>query len=190
MRTNIRQWLRAALVGLGAIAASGAWADTVSGTVTRVRDGDSVVLTTERGQQIEVRLHGIDAPERGGSKPGGTKRGAGQPYAEKAQDMLNRLAFRKRATLETLDTDSYGRRVGLLRIASERGPVDAGLMQVQMGMAWAFPRALERLPYDLRESYLYAQKIAKLKRRGLWADEKPQAPWDWRPAAAKKAVRR
>jgi endonuclease YncB( thermonuclease family) len=169
MKKNIRQWLRAALVGFGAIAASGAWADMVSGTVTRVRDGDSVVLTTERGQQIEVRLHGIDAPERGGTKPGAAKRGAGQPYAEKAQDMLNRLAFRKRATLETLDT---------------------GLMQVQMGMAWAFPRALERLPYDLRESYLYAEKIAKLKRRGLWADEKPQAPWDWRPAARKEAARR
>lgn len=186
MRRTIRKWLRATLVaGIGGIVASAAWADTVSGTVTRVRDGDSVVLTTERGQQLEVRLHGIDAPERGGSK-----RGAGQPYAEKAQDMLNRLAFRKRATLETLDTDSYGRRVGLLRVASERGPVDAGLMQVQMGMAWAFPRALDKLPYDLRESYLYAEKIAKLKRRGLWADEKPQAPWDWRPAARKEAARR
>jgi endonuclease YncB( thermonuclease family) len=186
MEKKIAGWLRAALLaGASCIAASAAGSDPVSGTVTRVRDGDSVELTTERGQTIEVRLHGIDAPERGAGK-----RGAGQPYAEKAQDMLNRLAYRKRATLETLDTDSYGRRVGLLKVASERGPVDAGLMQVQLGMAWTYPSAIEKLPYDLRESYRYAEKIAKLKRRGLWADDKPQAPWTWRPAARKEAARR
>jgi endonuclease YncB( thermonuclease family) len=169
---------------LSGIAAAAACADTMSGTVTRVRDGDSVELTIEGGQRIEVRLHGIDAPERGG------KRTPGQPYADKAQDMLNRLAYRKHATLETLDTDSYGRRVGFLKIASDRGPVDAGLMQVQLGMAWTYPSAIEKLPYDLRESYRYAEKIAKLKRRGLWADEKPQAPWTWRPAAARKDTAR
>jgi endonuclease YncB( thermonuclease family) len=159
-----------------------AWADKLSGTVTRVRDGDSVELTTDRGEKIEVRLQAVDAPERG-------KAGRGQPYAEQSQDMLNRLALRKRATLETADTDSYGRTVGLLRIVTARGPVDVGLMQVQMGMAWTYPRALERLPYDLRESYAYAEKIARLKRRGLWADEKPRAPWEWRPAARKASGR-
>jgi len=157
------------------LAAPPAWSEKVSGTVTRVRDGDSVELSTEAGQKIEVRLQAVDAPERG-------KAGRGQPYAEKSHDMLNRLALRKQAVLETLDTDSYGRKVGLLRIVTPRGPVDAGLMQVQMGMAWAFPKALEQLPYDLRESYAYAEKIAKFKRRGLWAEEKPQAPWEWRAA--------
>jgi endonuclease YncB( thermonuclease family) len=33
------------------------------------------------------------------------------------------------------------------------------------------------VPDSVRESYKYAEAIARTKRRGLWADAKPVPPW-------------
>lgn len=153
---------------------SHAFAITISGTVTQVRDGDTVQLTTEQGERLEVRLNGIDAPEKG------QKRKPGQPFAEQSKDMLERLAANEHASLETTKTDRYGSRVGVLWVDTGNGSVDAGLLQIQMGMAWTYPQYLTELSPGLKESYKYAEAIAKLKRRGLWADEKPRPPWNWR----------
>lgn len=173
----------ASLLTLCVLACSTAagWAASYSGTVTRVRDGDSVQITTEQGTRLEARLNGIDAPERA------QKDRRGQPYAEQSRDTLNRLALNRRVTFESTKSDQYGRRVGVLTVETGNGSVDAGLMQVQLGMAWTFPRALPELPDTLRESYQYAEAIARAKRRGLWADDRPQPPWVWRPGARKFA---
>jgi endonuclease YncB( thermonuclease family) len=154
-----------------------------TGVVTVVRDGDSVQVTTDSGDKIEVRLHAIDAPEKKYQKR------RGQPFADQARDTLNRLAWRKRAIVETSASDEFGRRIGILSVETGNGAVDAGLLQLQLGMAWTFPRALSELPDDLRASYRYAEAIARMKRRGLWADEKPQPPWQWR-ARGRATLRR
>jgi endonuclease YncB( thermonuclease family) len=55
--------------------------------------------------------------------------------------------------------------------------VDANSEQVRRGMAWVFNR------YARSGSPLYKlQYEAQGIRRGLWADAKPMAPWDWRAA--------
>lgn len=173
--------LAACSIALSAAPAS--WAATYTGTVTIVRDGDTVQVTTDQGEKLEVRLHGIDAPERK------RKKRRGQPYAEQSRDTLNRLAWRKRVTVESANIDRSGRRVGTLSVETGSGAVDAGLLQVQLGMAWTFPRYLPELPENLRESYRYAEAIARTKRRGLWVDEKPQPPWVWRPRARASQAR-
>ena len=38
---------------------------TVTGTVTKVSDGDTIHVTTPEGTKLKVRLYGIDAPETG-----------------------------------------------------------------------------------------------------------------------------
>jgi endonuclease YncB( thermonuclease family) len=53
--------------------------------------------------------------------------------------------------------------------------IDANGEQVRRGMAWVFDR------YVKPGSSLYAlQSEAKRVKRGLWADPRPMAPWEWR----------
>jgi endonuclease YncB( thermonuclease family) len=62
---------------------------TVTGTVTKVSDGDTIQVTTPEQTKLKVRLYGIDAPEmpkidhRTGriNKPG-------QPYGEESSKAL------------------------------------------------------------------------------------------------------
>ena len=52
---------------------------------------------------------------------------------------------------------------------------NANAEQVQRGWAWVFPR------YAPKNSPLYAlEREARLDRRGLWADDRPVPPWEWR----------
>jgi endonuclease YncB( thermonuclease family) len=148
--------------------------DVFTGTVTKVRDGDTVELRTDAGTRIEVRLNAIDAPEKG-------EDGArGQPYAARASAYLSDLALRKRATLKSSATDRYGRRVGILVVHTADGDVDAGLAQLQSGLAWVYPRFVDELPVQLRTRYRAAEAIARKEGLGLWRDRNPTPPWVWR----------
>jgi endonuclease YncB( thermonuclease family) len=154
---------------------------TYTGKVTSVRDGDTVQVTTDQGEKLEVRLQAIDAPEKGRSGR------AGQPYADRARDALMRITSNKRVSVETASLDSYGRHVGLLSVDTGQGEIDAGLVQVQLGLAWALPKYLAELPPELQDSYRYAEAIAKARNRGLWSAARPQAPWLWRESGKPEA---
>ena len=62
------------------------------------------------------------------------------------------------------------------------GGADAGLAQIRAGMAWCFRRYAKELPIDRRQQYANPEAQAQAERRGLWADNEPMAPWDWRRA--------
>jgi endonuclease YncB( thermonuclease family) len=157
-----------------AVVCAPAWGMTYTGKVTSVRDGDTVQVTTDQGEKLEVRLQAIDAPEKGRSgRPG-------QPYADRARDALMRITSNKRVSVESTTLDAYGRHVGLLSVDTGEGEIDAGLVQVQLGLAWALPKYLPQLPPELQDSYRYAEAIAKARNRGLWSAATPQAPWLWR----------
>ena len=57
-------------------------ADTLTGKVVRIADGDTVTILVG-GNQVRVRLFGIDAPERG------------QDYSRKSSEALADLVFGK-----------------------------------------------------------------------------------------------
>ena len=145
------------------VAAASASAASFTGTVTRVRDGDTVQVVTDRGQKIEVRLEGIDAPEKG------YKGRPSERYAEQSRRALTQIALNQRVHVEGARPDRYGRQVGVLWVQTEDGELDAGLLQVQLGMARVVPKYLEGLPEHLRASYRYAEAIAKSRGRGIWS---------------------
>lgn len=140
-----------------------AWAAEYSGVVTRVRDGDTVQVTTDRGRKLEVRLEAVDAPEkaRNGHRA--------QRYANQSRAALARIAMNRRVTVQSSHTDRYGRRVGVLRVHTAQGELDAGLVQVQLGMARIVPRYLQGLPPHLQPDYRHAESIAKARGRGIWS---------------------
>ncbi len=155
------------LCALALLPGTGLRAETITGTVVAVTDGDTLTLDSE-GRRIIVRLNGIDAPERG--------RPEGQPFGRKAGDKLRALALHQVATVDTAKRDRYGREVAIVEV----GGKDLGLEQVRGGMAWVFRRYLNDLPPVRRAAYLEAEEAARSERRGLWSEPNPVPPWDWR----------
>jgi endonuclease YncB( thermonuclease family) len=138
-------------------------AEEITGTVTRVFDGDSFIVTTS-GQEthIEVRLAGIDAPEKD------------QPYADNARAALRGLILDRRLKLEVLDVDRYGRKV--VRAFRTPDGLDINAELIRGGHAWVYRRrAYDRSLYDL-------EREARTAGLGLWGlpESEREPPWRWR----------
>ena len=127
-----------------AILAPPALAETVTGRIERVIDGDSFELREGR-RLIDVRLHGIDAPERDQSC---TREGRDWPCGA-AVTRAARDAFEGRlATCERVDTDRYGRMVALCTAEGR----DIGRAMVVSGLATAYARYSSRYVADEAEA--------------------------------------
>ncbi len=124
--------------------------------VDRVTDGDTIVLM----DRTRVRLYGIDAPERD------------QPYGPIATAALEYMVARSVYLVE-VDEDRYGRLVGQLYHSKDGYDINAS--KVCAGYAWWY----ERYAPDsqvLNDCHVEAQQAPK----GLWEDEDPMPPWEWR----------
>ena len=130
-------------------------ASAVEHRVKRIVDGDTVYMK----DGTKVRLHGIDTPERD------------QPYGKQATRNLDKLIGGKVFVVEK-DTDRYGRLVGV--IYTPEG-VNVNEAMVCNGSAWWYSR-YAKFDSGLRK----CQAKAKEEGLGLWADDDPMAPWDWR----------
>lgn len=147
------------IVALAAAVAPPAAAETVSGLVVEVRDGDTLEVDVGDGT-VAVRLHGIDCPE------------SGQAYGAQAAQFARRRTLGRRVTVEVTDRDRYGRLVGVV-VLPDGGSLNERL--VAAGLAWWYR---EYAPDDRRLQTLERQ--ARRAGRGLWAQADPTAPWDWR----------
>ena len=141
-----------------------ALAATLAGRVVGVSDGDTVTVLTAENRQFKIRLSGIDAPEKK------------QPFGAHAKETLSRQLFGQAVTVEWTKTDRYGRIVGKIEVDG----FDANLEQIREGSAWVYTQYLREIPVEDRKLYLDAERQAKSARRGLWHDNDPEPPWQWR----------
>lgn len=129
-----------------------------TGKVVGVADGDTLTVLNDR-VLIKIRLVEIDAPEKA------------QAFGNRSKQSLSDLCFNKIVKLEDKRKDRYGRT--LTRVYCDG--VDANAEQVRRGMAWVYRK------YAPKNSPLYeVETAARNERRGLWADNDPVPPWDWR----------
>ena len=141
-------------------------ADSLSGRIVSVADGDTVTLLDANLRQHKIRLAGIDAPERR------------QPFGNRSRLHLGALVFGRQVTAECPKKDRYKRAVCRLEVEG----VDANLAQIEAGMAWHYKAySREQSPAD-RWRYAKAEDRAREARQGLWTDRAPVAPWDFRKA--------
>ncbi len=136
--------------------AQGVWAETWRARVSKVLDGDTVVL--EGGERL--RLRGVDAPEvRHGDAPG-------QYFGRESAAILRELAQGRDLFLDRseLDTDRYGRMVGTARLADGRV---LNVVMIEAGAAFAYPHASDK-DEDLAERILQAQRLALSRGAGFW----------------------
>jgi len=130
----------------------------IRGKVVKVRDGDSMEIRSD-GQNVRVRVFGVDAPERG------------QPWSARAKSFTAGLVGNQEVVVEVKDVDRYGRKVGEVVLADGR---DLGHELLREGLAWYYRRyandpSLEKLEADARAA-----------KRGLWSEPHPVPPWKFR----------
>ena len=141
-----------------------AHAETITGLVVGVSDGDTITVLDANKVQHKIRLAGIDAPEKK------------QAFGNRSKESLSALAFDKTVNVETDKQDRYGRQVGKVLVNGQ----DVNLVQVERGMAWFYRQyQREQSPND-RRLYEAAEDAARADKRGLWRDAEPLPPWEFR----------
>lgn len=141
-----------------------AQAESISGSVVSVADGDTLTILDTANQQHKIRIAGIDSPEKS------------QDFGQKAKTNLSALAFNQTATADCRKRDRYQRRVCMVRVDGK----DVGLEQVRAGMAWWYRHYISEQTALERAEYEQAELGAKLRRLGLWVGKNPIPPWEWR----------
>ena len=125
--------------------------------IKKVVDGDTVHLYHDN-TIYKVRLINIDAPERN------------QPFGNDSTDYLKSLLREGRVNIEISGTDRYGRKLGRLYWKGE----NINRAMVSAGYAWVYDDYISDLSlYD-------DQNQARHLKKGLWSEESPIAPWNWR----------
>ncbi|QTR49249.1 thermonuclease family protein [Candidatus Thiothrix anitrata] len=134
------------------------------GQVVHIADGDSLTVLASNKESFKIRLQGIDAPERG------------QAFGKHCKEQLNQLANGKAVQVEAYKQDKYGRIIAKISV----GNSDLALTLLRQGCAWHYTAyAKEQSPRD-NKTYAKAEKQARTAQKGLWQDENPIAPWDYR----------
>lgn len=137
----------------------------IQGRVVDLGWGDSLTVQDSQSKQHRVRLLGIDAPEKE------------QAFGPAARQKLSALVFGKSVTVEYQKSDRSGRPLGKVLM----GSVDVNLEMLKAGLAWYYPNDTD-LPLKDRPLYARAEQEARAAKRGLWQDESPQPPWEFRQA--------
>ena len=166
LRNDFSRVLAAIALGLLALTVH---ADTLTGRVVGISDGDTLTLLDESRKQHKIRLAGIDTPEKG------------QPFGEYCKKSLSDLAYDRIATIESNKLDHYGRVIGKVLVDGQ----DVNLEQVRRGCGWHYKKYENEQPLEDRLSYNAAEERARASKMGLWADRDPVPPWEWRKARRK-----
>ena len=152
---------------------------TIEGIVSKVSDGDTIHVTDNLGTKVKVRLYGIDAPEtQKPNKKTGRISKPGQPYGEEAFQALKSKIYRQQVKLEIMDIDQYKRSVGIVWLNGK----NINQEMVAEGYAWAYGQYLDR-PHA--SEYIEAEEQARSRKLGLWKQNNPQPPWEFRRSLKK-----
>jgi endonuclease YncB( thermonuclease family) len=139
----------------------------ITGTVTRVSDGDTLTVKTNKKKTVTVRLARIDAPEISHyGKPA-------QPYGKEAGEWLREMVRGETVTVQIDTIDRYGRSVGTVTMGKD----NINAIMVEDGYAWVYDEyAMDAQGAGLNE----LEQVAREKKKGLWQDANPTNPAEFR----------
>ena len=128
---------------LGTLAPKGSFA------VWKVYDGDTFTILLPNHQRFNIRINGIDAPERR------------QEYGMYARAYLIQLINGQRVTIIPLTIDKYGRTLATCYTSDGK---DISLEMLKAGMAWHYS------DYDNTTAYKEAEQEARYCGEGIWGN--------------------
>jgi micrococcal nuclease len=132
-------------------------AQTLTGTVVAVHDGDTISIRTG-SSTVRVRLYGIDCPEYQ------------QPFSARARQFTSKMVFKREVTVRGEGTDKYDRLLGRVFVDG----VELNEALVRNGLAWHYEiRVNDRALAD-------AERHARAAKVGIWSQPNPVPPWRWR----------
>lgn len=132
--------------------------DSFEARCVKVYDGDTIEVMAGGPKSLRVRLHAIDAPEKG------------QPFSNVARQRTRELADGKRVRVEVRDRDRYDRLVARVYVDDR----DLSEQLIREGLAWHYTRYSSELALGRTE------REARRARRGLWQEPDPEPPWEFR----------
>lgn len=130
-----------------------------NGKVIKIIDGDTYDVLTLDHKTIRIRMNGIDAPEKK------------QAFGQRSKDYLGSLCFGKTVLVKP---QSYDRNKRLIADSYTSDNKDLSREMVRAGYAWHFKK------YSKDKNLADDENHARSNRAGLWADNEPVAPWEFR----------
>jgi micrococcal nuclease len=127
--------------------------------VIGVKDGDTFVILFEGKEQV-VRFAHIDCPEKK------------QPFGKKAKYFVSDMCFGK--NIKLLHENKYDRYKRLIAEVILEDGTNLNKELVKLGLAWHFKKYSEDFEYAELETEAKKNKI------GIWSEENPISPWEWR----------
>jgi inner membrane protein len=124
-----------------------------------VKDGDTVELLDDSTKTaFVVRLAHVDCPEKS------------QAFGNRAKQFTSDFCFSRIVQIDCTEVDRYGRRICSVFVEGK----ELNLEIIKAGMGWHYKK------YSKSQAHADAETAARLARTGLWSDESPTAPWDFR----------
>lgn len=133
-------------------------AQTISGEVTEIFDGNTLQVDGRDQQLYRVVLLGVDCPE------------LSQPYGSEAREFLEKSLLNKEVVLVLHGKDRSGNYLGVVLLNDS---TDIRHRLLEHGLAWTS----EKGPIPDLE---VMRKTSASQRQGLWSESNPVAPWIFR----------
>lgn len=133
---------------------------TFKAKVVGVKDGDTVVVLDSLNNQTTLRLAEVDCPEKN------------QPFGTKAKQFTSDQIYFKTIKYVVTDTDRYGRSIAMIYYDTDNKYLSAEI--IKAGMGWHYKR------YSTSKELALLEDNAKKKKIGLWIDNNPIEPSEWR----------
>ncbi|MGV8120179.1 MAG: thermonuclease family protein [Candidatus Xenobiia bacterium LiM19] len=133
------------------------YAESFTGTCTRIIEGD-IIAVNRGGSEFIIRIDCIDCPE------------LDQEFGEEARKFTTDLLLNKEVWIDVRRPDKNKRLMARVKACDK----DAALEIVKAGYAWYFDKLYKDTTLSVSE------KEAREKKRGLWSSDNPVAPWEHR----------
>ena len=129
--------------------------------VISVKDGDTIEVLFD-GKPLRIRFANIDCPEIRNS----------QPFGKAAKQFTSSMCFGRDVTI--VDNGKFDRYHRLIAVIINDKGQNVNKALVKAGLAWHYKK------YSTDAEYAALENMARQNKIGLWADNNPIAPWDWR----------
>lgn len=154
---------RAYLLSLSLFVVAPAFADTLTGKVVKVADGDTISV-----------LDNTKLRTASGFKASTPRRKASLSAMPQEKHLAGLVAG-KSVTVQWAKHDRYGRIVSTVFVDGR----DVDLEQIKAGMAWFYRYYQNELTPEHRKRYAHAEEQARAAKVGLWQEKSPVPLWEW-----------
>lgn len=135
------------------------YAQTLTGKVIGVKDGDTVVVIDSLKNQTTLRLAEVDCPEKA------------QAFGNKAKQFTSDQVYFKQIKYIVIDTDRYGRSIAKIYYDDNKY-LSAEI--IKNGFGWQYKQ------YSTSKLLAKLEQEARQNKRGLWVEPNPIYPSDFR----------